>query len=62
MKALIKTGEISRIFGVSAMTIYNWRREGILKGEKVNGRFIYTREAVEKLLTIKPRISREKMI
>lgn len=49
-RPLMRPSEVAAIFDVTEQTIYNWRRQGVLKGVLIGGSIRFRRADVDALV------------
>ena len=47
---LLTVLDVCALYGKSRRTVYRWMEQGKIKGEKLGGQWVFTREAVAGLL------------
>jgi hypothetical protein len=54
--ALLKRTEVAKIFGVSLVTLNQWRKEGIIKRHKIKSRVFFKKSEVMDALNTLPQM------
>ena len=49
-KTLFRTDEVAEYFHINNRTVYNWRKNGLLKGVKIGGAVFFRKEDIAELL------------
>jgi hypothetical protein len=48
-KPFYRAGEVRRIFGISRLTLFKWRRDGLLESVRIQGQHFITRASLKAL-------------